>query len=279
MQARSLILALCLLIVCACGEAYGKPASAAEKKSIDDLEMQVAALSKLHDLELTTAQLKQLKALAAQVEPAKAPAAGLSSEAYETALSALRDALLSDDDEKIANTQDKVDTQRDQAKLDDAPDPEATDSARKQAPSAVGLLSITQIASYIAANEDDVSDPVEEMMDAYDQLSDKPEAKEFASIRSELVSEVSLMVAGPDKTAQAPIAKKVGDWLDSAHSANPAKLESDRANFERTARQIVGTVDAFRSLRYWMQEEMATLLSNPALPAALDKLISSSSAE
>lgn len=279
MQARFLILTLCLLVVFASAESYGGPAPAAEKKSVDDLEMQVAALSKLHDLELTAAQLKQVKALAAQVEPAKAPAAGLSSEAYQTALSALRDALLSDDDEKIANAQDKVDTLRDQAKLSDAPDPEITDSARKQAPSAVGLLTVTQIASYIAANEDDVSDPIEEMMDAFDQLSDKPDAKEYASIRSELVSEVGLMVAGLDKAAQEPVAKKVGDWLDSAHAANADKLESDRPNFERTARQIVGTLDTFRSLKYWMQQEMATLLSNPALPTALDKLISSSSGE
>lgn len=275
MKARSLIVMVAVLIALATSQSYGKPAAAPDNKGVDDLEMQVAALSKLHDLELTTAQLKQLKALAAQSEPAKAPAAGLSSEAYQSALSALRDALLGDDDEKIGTAQDRVDTLREQAKLGDAPDPTVTDSALKQAPAAVSLLTVTQIASYIAANEDDVSDPVEEMMDALDQLSDKPGADEYAGIRSELVSEVALMVAGPDKTAQQPIAKKVSDWLDSAHAVNPDKLDSERGNFERSARQIVGKIDAFRSLRHWMQQEMATLLSNPALPAALDKLISS----
>lgn len=275
MKARSHIMTMAVLAVFASTQCYAKPAAAPENKSIDDLEMQVAALTKLHDLELTTAQLKQLKALAAQSEPAKAPAAGLSSDAYQIALGSLRDALLGDDDEKIGTAQDRVDTLREQAKLGDAPDPEVTDAARKQAPAAVTLLTVTQIASYIAANEDDVSDPVEEMMDALDQLSDKPGADEYASIRSELISEVGLMVAGLDKAAQQPIAKKVGDWLDSAHAANPDKLESDRGSFERSARQIVGNLDTFRSLRYWMQQEMATLMSNPALPAALDKLISS----
>jgi hypothetical protein len=272
MNARSVILVVALLAVFTSDQSHGKPAAPAGK-GVDDLEMQVAALGKLRELELTAAQLKQLKALAAQVEATKAPAAGLSSEAYQTALNALREALLGDDEDKISSAQDKVDALREQAKLNDIPDPEMTDSGRKHAPAATALLSVSQVASYVSANEDDISDPLEEMMDALDQLADKPSAEEYASIRSELISEVAPMLAGLDKSAQQPVAKKVGEWLDGAHSANPSKLESDRASFERSARQIVGAVDAFRSLQFWMQQEMATLLSNPALGAAIDQLI------
>ncbi|HEY2587596.1 MAG TPA: hypothetical protein VGI81_17755 [Tepidisphaeraceae bacterium] len=274
MNARFVIVCVAMLVVFASAASYGKPpAAAAPSKDVDELEMQVAAMTKLHDLDLTASQLKQLKALAAQVEPAKAPAAGLSTDAYKTALTALRDALAGDDDDKIDAAQDRVDSLREHAKLEDVPDPEITDSARKQASAAASLLTATQIASYIAANEDDVSDPLEEMTDALDQLADNPGSDEYASIRSELISEVAPLVAGLDKSAEEPIAKKVGEWLDAAHAGGPSKLESDRASYERSARQIVGKLDPYHVLRNWMQREMATLLSNPALPAAIDRLI------
>lgn len=120
-----------------------------------------------------------------------------------------------------------MDTLREQAKLDDIPDPEISDSARKQAPTATSLLSVSQIASYVAANEDDVSDPLEEMMDALDQLADKPGAEEYASIRAELLSDIPPLVVGLDKSAQKQIASKLGEWLDGAHAVNPSKLQSD----------------------------------------------------
>ena len=154
----------------------------------------------------------------------------------------------------------------------DAADPEVSDSVRKQAPAATALLSLSQLASYVAANEDDISDPLEQMMDALDQLADKPAADEYAGIRSELVSEVSVLVAGLDKAAQETVAKRVGEWLDGAHGADASSLDAKRGSYERSARQIVGKLDAFHALRNWMQREMATLLSNPALPAAIDQI-------
>jgi hypothetical protein len=275
MSARLAIIVAAMFIgVMSCGPGFGKPAAAKESASAgsEDLELQVAAMTKLHEMDLSAGQLKQLKAIAAQVEPGKAPAAAKASQAYRTALSSLRDALASGDDDKIDSAEDRVDTLRDQEKLAEPADPEISDSARKQATAATALLSLSQVASYVAANEDDIADPVEEMMDALDQLADKPGAEEYAGIRSELASEVSVLVAGLDKAAQEPVAKKVGEWLDGAHAADPSSLDAKRGSYERSARQIVGKMDAFRALRRWMQREMATLLSNPALPGAIDEI-------
>jgi hypothetical protein len=233
-------------------------------------------MSKLRDLELTAGQLRQFRAIAAQAEPGKAAPMSKASAAYRTALAALRDALAADDDDKIAAAQDRLDTLRDQEKLEDAPDPSITDSARKQAPAAVSLLTASQVAAYLSANEDDVSDPLELMMDALDQLADKPPADEYAGIRSELTSQVAMLLAGLDKKAQEPIAKKVSEWLDAAHSVDASRLESERSKFEKSAREITGKDDAFGTLRNWMQREMAVLLSNPALPEAIDELAKAS---
>jgi hypothetical protein len=278
--ARVLIVAAAVWASCAGGWSSGKPVAApgaapaaaqqAKEGTGDELEMLVAAMSKLHDMDLSAGQLKQLKTMAEQVEPGKAPAAAKASAAYRTALAALRDALAADDDDKIDAAQDRVDALREQEKLPDSPDPEISDSARKQAPAAAALLSLGQVASYVAANEDDIVDPVEQMMDALDQLVDKPGDAEYAGIRSELASEVAVLVAGIDKGAEEPIAKKVAEWLDGARAADPASLDAQRDGYERAARKIVGKSDAFRSLRYWTQREMALLLSNPALPAAID---------
>lgn len=275
MSARLAIVVVAIFAgLVASGPAFGKPAAAKESAGAgsDDLELQVAAMTKLHEMDLSPGQLKQLKTIAAQVEPGKAPAATKPSQAYRTALSSLRDALGSGDDDKIDSAQDRVDTLRDQEKLSDPADPEISDSARKQASAATALLSLSQVASYVASNEDDIADPVDQMMDALDQLADKPSAEEYAGIRSELASEVSVLVAGLDKAAQEPVAKKVGEWLDGAHAADPSSLDAKRGSYERSARQIVGKTDAFHALRNWMQREMATLLSNPTLPAAIDEI-------
>lgn len=240
--------------------------SAPKSKGPPNLELQVAALTALQELDLTADQLKQLEKIAEEIEPGKAPAAPPMSNDYRSAMSALRDALVADDDEKISDAQDKVDGIRDKEKLDPDHDVDPSESARKQSAAAIGILSSSQLAGFIAIHSEDVPDPVETLVDAVVQSHDKPD--EYAAIKAEAVDQVSLLLAGFDKAAQQPIAQRAAEWIEQAHKA-ASSAEPDRTELESSARQIVGSPDPFLVLHHWMEREIAGLLANPELREAL----------
>lgn len=275
MKGRQNTIAWAVLLVAAIQVASAAKPRAAHQPGGDDVETQVAAFGRLQELDLSPAQLKQLKDLVAQVEPGKVVGEEKASDAYKAALTELRDALAGGDDEKIADAQEKVDTIREQEKLESGIEFEITDSARKQAAAAVSVLTASQLASYFSAHEDDVPDPLQTLMDALDDLPGKP-ADEYAAIRAEAAGQVALLLAGLDKTAQQPVAQKVGEWLDKAHAEDGSKAAANRPAHEEAARQIVGHPDPFQVLRHWMEREMASLMSNPALPGAIEKQIKNS---
>jgi len=230
-----------------------------------NLEMEVQALNRLHDLEVTQEQLKDLKKLAAKVTPAKAPQQGKTPPAYVSALAALRGALASDDEAKIADAQDKVDQLRDEQEIDPQTDVKATDSARRQAAAVLNLATASQIANYISERSDEVPDPVATLMDALDELRDG----DYEALKAEASSQVAVLLAGFDPADQEPIRKKAADWLDRAKAMSDDQLKRNRGQLEQSARAIVGQIDPVLQLRHWLEQEIAELLSNPELPAAL----------
>lgn len=233
-------------------------------------EAQVAVYARLDELDLPKDQLTQLKDLAAKVQPGKLTGGEKLSDEYKSALAQLRDAYATGDDDKIAEAQEKIDSLKDTDKPAEAPAVEISDSARKQAPAAVSLLTAGQLAGYFAEHEDDVPDPYLTLVDALDQIADK-KGEEYTSIRNEAAEQVSLLLAGLDKSAQQPIKRQVNEWLDRAHAEDASKLQADHGNLAEAARKIVGTPDPFLVLRHWMEREMADLLSNPEAREAIDK--------
>src|SRR5204863_5742850 len=93
---------------------------------------------------------------------------------------------------------------------------------------------------------------------------------EFASLKSEAAEQTAMLISGLDASAGEVMSKKVSALLDEARALDESEFKSKRAAMEQTAKQIVGHPDPMQSLRHWMEREMADLLSNPQLPAALE---------
>jgi len=241
---------------------------AAGQPARGNLELEVAALTRLHDLELTNEQLQSFKKLAGEVTPGKAPAPGKMTPAYRNALAALRSALVQADEEKISDAQDKVDDLRDEQDIEPQTDVTISDSARKHTDEAMELLTATQIAAYLAEHSDDVPDALQTMLDAVDESPGMSET-DYASLKSEAAEQVAMLLVGLDPSAQEPIVKKVGQWLDRAKAMTDADVKSKRPQLEQSAKEIVGKPDPMAQLRHWMEREMADLLSNPQTSAAL----------
>ena len=260
------IFALPALVLAIVGFTASLPAAGPAPRG--DLELEIAALTKLHDMELTSEQLRSFKKLAGQVTAGKPPAPGKMTPAYRTALVALRAAFAQADEEKIADAQDKVDDIRDEQDIEPQTEMTISDSARKHAAEAMDLLSASQIANYLAEHSDDVPDALQTLLDAIDESRDMEEA-DYASLKTEACEQVAMLIAGLDPAAQEPIIKKVGQWLDRAKAMSDADVKNKRAQLEQAAKDIVGNPDPMAQLRHWMEREMADLLSNPELSTAL----------
>jgi hypothetical protein len=270
---KGVIASTFLLTAFCIGSAFGKgnPPPAVEVKP-GDLELEVAALAKLQEFDLTADQLKSLKQLAATVDAAMPPAQEKMSDAYRKALTDLRGALIDGDEEKIADAQDKVEDVRDEEDIDADPGLELTDSARKAAPDALLILTSNQVGSFLATHGSDVPDPVQTVVDAAEQIKEKPDT-EFASIKKEACAQAALLVAGLDKTRQQPIVDKVAQWMDQAKAARKAPATADPPDFEKFAKAAFGKLDPMEVVRHWMQREMANLLANPELTSALTETL------
>ena len=233
------------------------------------MELQVDALQKIRDLELTPEQLAVLRKQAATTAATRpSQPAPETTPGYRAALASLRDALVEGDDEKTSDALDKVERMRDEQLIDTGPDIDSTPAACKAAPDVLSTFSSSQIAEYLAEHADDVPDAWKTMLDALDQSREVKPA-DYPALRKEAASQVALLMVGLDGAAAEPMERKVGDWLDQAHAMNDDDFKTKRPQVEDDARQIVGHPDAFEQMRHWMQRETADLLSNPELSSAL----------
>jgi hypothetical protein len=260
------------MVVCLAVSALLTPSSQAAPRQggpvVASLELQVDALEKIRDLDLTPDQCVALKkqAAGAATRPAAHPE---TAPGYRAALTALRDALAEGDDDKISDARDKVEQIQDEQMMADVgPDIEPTEAACKVAPHVLATLSASQVAGYISEHSDDVPDAWKTMLDALEQARDKP--ADYAALREEATRQVALLLVGVDRAAGEPIEQKVGQWLDRAHAMSDEDFKAKRTEVEETARQIVGHPDPFDQVRHWMQREVADLLSNPELGNAID---------
>jgi hypothetical protein len=241
-----------------------------EPSGTADLELQVAALNTLDELDVTPEQLKQLSVMAAETAGTAAPDPGTAkgSAEYHTALQALRDALANGEDDKVDDAQEKVDDLRENQNIDPNIDYDITDAAKTKAAAALKLMGTDQIANYISMHSDEVPDAAGTILDALDKCKDASDA-DFASLRQEAADQVGLLAAGFDKTAADAIEQKVTTLLNRARQMPQKQFDAGRDELDRRAHQITKSVDSFKGLQYWMAREMADLLSNPQIQTVL----------
>jgi hypothetical protein len=233
--------------------------------------MEVAALQAFHEFRLTPAQLESLRKIAKETaaEPSSRQAAAASAE-YRNTLVALRDALVDDtDDDLIDELQEQLDDLREKEKLEFDDGIDVTDEARQRVPELLGTLSPRQIAHFLAAHADDVPEPLEWILAALDKVRDL-NAKEWKALREAISEDVGRAVAGLDAEKASQVSDKVIQLLIQVRALKDDAFKAQRPDLEKMAREIVGPLGPLDVLRNVLAQELAELLSNPRLSAAID---------
>src|SRR5581483_5160538 len=190
------------IVVFVCAVVPGAHAAGAQARNNQTrLEREVAALAAIHDLMLTEDQLKALEPIAkdcaAEAASSTAPAA---SQGYRDTLRRLREALTSDDDDKLSKLEDKIDTLRENEKIEPDTDFPLRDSARSSATRVLAMLTTGQIANYIAGHSDDIPGATEVLLDGLTECRGQSDA-DFQSLRKEAAEQVGLLLGGLDRAA------------------------------------------------------------------------------
>jgi hypothetical protein len=251
------------------------PAGAADNKEekrpgLCDLSLEVAALQTLHEFKFTPAQMERLQKLTRETaEKPRKRKAGKASADFRTALDALRAALVEDsDDDQIDSLEEQIDGLRDSEgpDLDDGVD--ITTAARKRAPEVLRRLHVRQVASFVAANADEIIDPVERLIEAL-TLARKKKADAWKEYRAGLAEEIGWLVAGLDEKKSQPVGAQVAVLLGKARRLAAEEFKKQQPALEKEARKIAGGVNPTAVLRHTAEHALAEMLSNPRLAAAL----------
>ncbi len=265
------VLLLSLALLALLGPMQAQQPGRAQRTSLNELSMEVAALRALYQLRISPEQLKLLKKLAPHTSEQPVPRqAARASAAYVRVLADLRHALAEGTDEDlIEELHEKLD------KLNESESPELgdgmeiTEAARQRAPDVLRQLSARQVGSYIALFGDDFPDPLELLRGALSRV--RPLApQEWKQLREEVSEEVGRLAAGLDMAKATQIADKVVQLLIQVRALTDEEFKNQRTDLEKTARQILGELGPLDVLRHQLEYVLAELLSNPRLEAALD---------
>ncbi len=238
--------------------------------SLSSLNLEAKALETIYALDLTPQQLKAAEQLAAGAGDQRDRQAGQGPVALRLALIRLGDAIMrGDPEDQIDSLQDDAEEARDgdNVNLDDAVALTAT--ARKRAPDLLKLLTASQVAAYISDCADDISGPLEEILDSLDDLR-TAEGDDFTELRDQVADDVALALAGLDPEKDAKISAQVTSWLDRVRLLSPEEFRMRAAELRQDAKTLVGEVDPLDVVRHYLLRDMAELLANPLLPAAIE---------
>ena len=260
---------LALLTVAVTGHTVEYRPKAAATDSLTALSLGVTALETLYALDLTAEQLHALRDLGAETGDQRDRQAGKGPIALRTALMNLGEAILrGDDDDQIEELQDALAEQREDDGVDLDDTVELTDRARKRAPDVLKLLTASQVAAYISDCADDISDPLKEMLDALDKLR-TADNDDFVVLRDQVADDVALALAGLDVGKDARISSEITVWLNKGRSLSASEFKRTRTDLQQEARTLVGEADPLDIVRHYLLRDMAELLANPYLPAAI----------
>lgn len=248
----------------------GPSAPAQPPVDATDLSLEVSALRTLHALKVTPAQLRTLAEWAKEtVNPALPPREnGAASDAYRTLLEQARAALLDGGSERVVELCDRLDEVREEENppIDDIV--AVTPAARQRAFKAIHLFSAKQIASFYASYGESAPDPRELMQNALEKARDF-EPEPALAFRDQLADEVAWLVGGVDEEHAEQVKLRVVIWFNLVREMRDREFKKNRAEAERAAEQIVENIGPLDVLRHLLERDLAELLSNPRLPAAI----------
>jgi hypothetical protein len=264
------LLAAALVLAGPPAHAADAPKEHAGKDDLNALSLEVAALQLVHQLDLTTDQMEAFAKLAKDAAPkdtTRKPARV--SNKYRKTLRRYHDALVEGDDDRIDELAEEIADLRDaeDSTLDDQV--EVTDEARRLAPRALKLLGARQTAAYLGLYGDDLPDPVDDLLAALGRSHDS-EDREWKELRDDTAQEVGWLVAGFDKDEARKVSDRASALLDRVHDLKDEEFKTQRPQLEKEARDLAGAVGPTEVLRHVLERDLAELLANPRLPAALD---------
>jgi hypothetical protein len=263
-------LAGAILLAALPAPAADAPKEKPAKDDLNALSLEVAALQLVHQLGLTADQMEAIAKLAKDAVPkelTRKPAKV--SDKYRKTLQQYHDALVKGDEDRIDELGEDLEDLRDSEDPDLDDQVEVTDEARKLAPQALKLLGARQTATFLALYGDDLPDPVEDLLAALDKSHD-PAEKDWKQLRDDTAAEVGWLVAGFGKDAAGKVSDKAGDLLDRAHDLKDEDFKTRRPQLEKEAHDLAGDVGPTEVLRHILERDLAELLANPQLSAALD---------
>jgi hypothetical protein len=234
---------------------------------LGDLQAEVTVLQVLHSLQPTLAQLEILEKAAATTMQKPPPRKVIKvTDKYRKSLMAMRDALLSGDEDKIEEASEALDEVRDKEESD-FDEIEVTDDARKEAPKVLRLFSAKQVAQYVGGLED-FPDPMDRIREAIDQ-SQKRTGKDWMSYRDDVAYQVGWLVAGLDSDNEEKLREKVTTLLNKAAGLGKKDFSKKRVELLKSARTIVGKVGPTDVIRNFMERLFAETLSNHRLTTVI----------
>lgn len=242
----------------------------------------VSAMDTIYELDLSTAQIRALRADATGTASNSPRKAAKADPKLAAALQDLENALLDGkDDQAIAKARAQViEISASEEAVDD--EIRVSPAARAKAAAFLGKIKASQIAAFLATHADEVGDPVEMMTDTMTILranrtkeggGTNPDAgPEAAATIDELSVKIAALVAGTDEARCKEVEDQVSAWLKSNYELNDQAYAAREAGLEASAQKIVGDVSNISLLEHYLQNQMAVLLSNPELSAALESI-------
>jgi hypothetical protein len=268
---RSIALrALSLLAICFTGSM-----ASAQTKKVEDaqvLALEVAALRTLHRLDLSDTQLEALQKIARGTASPAPKSTGQTklTPAFLKSMSALRTALMNDDEDMIDELRDKVleIMEKDKIQIEDRVP--ISESAKRSASQVIRLLHPSQVLAYLQVFEDDevdLLDLVEETLEQGEKLS----GAEWKTLRDRAANEGAWLMAGSDDVRNRAAVKALTAMLDLHH--NPATAKSAPVSVTKHVANLTNGLDPFVMLRNAMEREVAEMLSNPRLMSAIQSTL------
>src|SRR5205085_11169188 len=143
-------------------------------------------------------------------------------------------------------------------------------AARRPAPGFARSLSTRQAAALIAANEEEIQDPREILLQAVSE-GRKLAGDDWNDQRDSAAEEAALLIAGLDESRAQPLIDKFKSWLDDAHSMDETAFKSKYPDPLQAAGKVTGDFEWSQVVKNWMDGCIADLVSNPQLSTAIDE--------
>jgi hypothetical protein len=234
-----------------------------------ELSLEVQALRTLYQLQLTPEQLKLLQKLARETaQPPRDRAKEKASKEYRRLLVSLRNALADEDGDRVDSLEEQLDELVDSEKpeVDDAV--EVTPAARKRVPEVLRKLKPSQLAAFYRARADGMADPEDRLVEALDKVRGL-DRDSWKAVRDDVAEDLGGLLGGldPDKAGRA--ADRVVALLSKARGLSDEEYKAQRPALEKEAREVAGQSGPDEILRHAAERELAQLLSNPRLAAAM----------